>query len=152
MHFPPAKAGREGRASSQPLLPRPTGNETILLVEDELPVRRVTRRILEKAGYTLLEARDGDEALEIAEAFEGVIHLVVTDVVMPSLSGPELVERLLLARPQTRVLYISGYASEAVLARGVANGASHLEKPFTPDALLRRVREVLDFGVAPKDD
>jgi two-component system, cell cycle sensor histidine kinase and response regulator CckA len=121
------------------------GSETILLVEDEDAVRGLTRRCLETSGYTVLQAASAEEALQIAAGFEGRLDLLLTDVIMPGVSGPELSRLLLERRPGTRVLYVSGY-TDAAMASHVAldGGASFLPKPFTPETLARKVREILD--------
>ena len=120
------------------------GRETILLVEDEEAVRELARDILEANGYAVLEARHGDEALAICERHSEPIHLMLTDVVMPGMNGRELAERLARLRPETKVLYMSGYTDNAIVLHGVLNGrAVFLQKPFSPDALARKVREVL---------
>ena len=123
----------------------PAGAETILLTEDEAPVRILAQRCLEGMGYRVLAASRADEAQRIAEHHVGPIHLLLTDVVMPGGSGPELAERLAVRYPRMRILYMSGYTNDAIVHRGViAPGIELLEKPFTPEALTRRVREVLD--------
>ncbi|MBI4241191.1 MAG: response regulator [Candidatus Rokubacteria bacterium] len=123
----------------------PRGAETILIVEDNAAVRDVARDILRDHGYTVLEARHGDDALRICERHAGPIHLMVTDTVMPQMSGRELAERLTVVRPETKVLYVSGYTDNAIVHNGMLNaGVAFLQKPFTPDALARKVREVLD--------
>ena len=128
----------------------PARGETILLVEDALRVRAVVREILEMNGYHVLEARHGAEAIEISERHRGPIHLMVTDVVMPQMSGRELAQRLLPVRPDMRVLYMSGYTDDAIVRHGVLGaGMAFLSKPFTPDALAVKVREVL--GAPPTD-
>ena len=122
-----------------------SGAETILLVEDEARVRELVREILEMSGYRVLEARHGAEALEISQHHDGPIHLMVTDVVMPQMSGRELAQRLAPLRPEMRVLYMSGYTDDAIVRHGVLEaGTAFLSKPFTPDALAAKVREVLD--------
>jgi CheY-like chemotaxis protein len=124
------------------------GGETILLVEDAARVREVVREILEMTGYQILEARHGAEALEISQRHDGPIQLMVTDVVMPQMSGRELAQRLATLRPDLKVLYMSGYTDDAIVRHGVlASGIAFLSKPFTPDALALKVRELLD-GVA----
>jgi two-component system cell cycle sensor histidine kinase/response regulator CckA len=123
----------------------PHGSETVLLVEDELEVRGLARDVLHQQGYTVLEAADGDQALEIGRKHRGPIHLLVTDVVMPQMGGRELADRLMGPRPETRVLYVSGYTDDAILRKGVSEtGTAFLPKPFTASALAHKVREVLD--------
>jgi signal transduction histidine kinase/CheY-like chemotaxis protein len=137
---------RSGAAAQATLTPG--RGETILLVEDAQRVRAVVREILEMSGYVVLEARHGAEALEISNRHAGTIHLLVTDVVMPQMSGRELAQRLATLRPELKVLYMSGYTDDAIVRHGVlASGIAFLSKPFTPDALALKVREVLD-GVA----
>jgi PAS domain S-box-containing protein len=127
-----------------PAAPR-GGTETILVVEDEEAVRHVVRRILELQGYTVHVARNGAEALRIAREQEGRIDLVMTDVILPEMSGPAIVERLLAEWPRARVLFMSGYAAEEVAKRGLlAPGTALLRKPFTLEELARAVRAVLD--------
>ena len=122
-----------------------TGTETILLVEDQAEVRLVTRETLRRHGYTVLEAGTGDQALEMARARSEPIDLVVTDVVMPGMSGRELADRFLQQNPAARVLYMSGYTDHAVLQQGILDsGVAFIQKPFTPAALLQKVRAVLD--------
>jgi CheY-like chemotaxis protein len=119
--------------------------ETILVVDDEAQGRALARDILVGAGYRVLEAEDGETALQIAEEHPGTIHLLLTDVVMPGMSGRELAEHITRGRDGTRVLYMSGYTDDAVLRHGVLEqGTAYIQKPFTPDILARRVREVLD--------
>ncbi|HLA76462.1 MAG TPA: ATP-binding protein [Vicinamibacteria bacterium] len=120
------------------------GQETILLVEDEDLVRALAQEILVSLGYRVLEARHAGEALVIAERHRGPIHLLLTDVVMPHMGGPELAARLLPARPETRVLFVSGYTDDAILEHGISQeDAAFLAKPFTSELLARKVREVL---------
>jgi len=124
----------------------PPGTETILLVEDEDMVRELARRTLVQDGYNVLEAHHGQEALKVCEQWEGPIHLLLTDVVMPGgLSGPDLAEQLTATNPELEVLYISGYVEEAIAQRGILNSdIAFLQKPFSPIDLSRKVREVLD--------
>jgi two-component system cell cycle sensor histidine kinase/response regulator CckA len=135
-------------APLDPTLPAPTterlvnGSETVLLVEDEGALRRLVKQALSAHGYTVLEGRDGNHGLEVAQQHRGPIRLLVTDVVMPGISGPDLVSRLLSTRPEMRVLYMSGYLDrDHVAALGTA---PLLTKPFLPGTLLRFVRDVLD--------
>jgi PAS domain S-box-containing protein len=121
-----------------------TGTETVLLVEDEEAVRHMTQEILKSNGYRVLDASDGAEAVELSAEYDGPIDVMVTDVVMPRLGGRELAEKLSSARPEMRVLYMSGYTDDAIVHHGVLDGrAAFLEKPFTPDALTMKIREVL---------
>jgi two-component system cell cycle sensor histidine kinase/response regulator CckA len=121
------------------------GGETVLVVDDEEAVRSSTRRALERAGYTVIPAIDGADALRLFTEHDGEIDLVLTDVVMPGLSGRELVGRLRIMNPEVPVLFVSGYTEEGVRKQGVLEpGAAYLEKPFTPEMLLRKVHEVLD--------
>jgi PAS domain S-box-containing protein len=123
----------------------PRGSETILLVEDEDAVRDLIREVLQQAGYTVLSARHGGEALVLVDQHPERIHLLLTDVVMPGLGGRQLADRLVAVRPAIKVMFISGYTDEAVERHGVLKpGAVFLRKPLTPDALLRTIREVLN--------
>jgi CheY-like chemotaxis protein len=121
------------------------GSETILLIEDEEEVRQLVRQTLEKLGYQLLVAASGREAIESAERHEGPINLVITDVIMPQMSGRQTAERLKVSRPDVQVLYISGYTESAILrTNSLEEDQSFLQKPFTPLTLARRVRDLLD--------
>ncbi|MBN1991256.1 MAG: response regulator [Anaerolineae bacterium] len=134
-------------AGAEPGLSKPLrGTETILLVEDEDMVRELARYALVQNGYRVLEARHGREALEVCRQHEGPIHLLLTDVVMPSgLSGRNLAEQLTALYPETKVLYMSGYVDKAIVQRGVLDpNIAFLPKPFSPVSLSRKVREVLD--------
>jgi PAS domain S-box-containing protein len=123
------------------------GSETVLVVEDEEPVRRLIRKVLETRGYVVIAAGGGEEALHLANAHDGVIHLLVTDVVMPGMSGRDLVRYIVSVRPEMKVLYVSGYTDDAIVHHGVLQpGIAFLQKPFTPEALARKLREVLDGG------
>jgi PAS domain S-box-containing protein len=121
------------------------GAETVLLVEDAPRVREVVREILEMSGYAVLEARHGQEAIDLSERHRGPIQLMVTDVVMPQMSGRELAQHFARTRPDMRVLFMSGYTDTAIVRHGVLEtGTAFISKPFTPDALAAKVREVLD--------
>lgn len=121
------------------------GSETILVVEDEEVVLKLAVRILQEQGYRVLEAAQGMDAFLIAEEHQGAIHLLVTDVVMPKMSGRELAERLASLRPGTKVLYMSGYTDNTIAHHGILDkGVNYIQKPFTVDGLAKKVREVLD--------
>jgi two-component system cell cycle sensor histidine kinase/response regulator CckA len=121
------------------------GTETVLIVEDEKALRRAARRILSKAGYTVLEAADGAEALRVLEGHVGPLHLLLTDMILPGLNGREVAERISASRPGLKVLFSSGYTNDAVLRDGVLDASAHfLAKPYTAESLVRKVREVLD--------
>jgi PAS domain S-box-containing protein len=124
------------------------GSETVLVVEDEDVVRALAKRVLEQRGYEVLEARNGHEAIGIAETHDGDIHLLLTDVVMPGMRGHEVADRVAASRPEIRVVYMSGYADEALLGRAAEGGSHLLEKPFSNDALARKVREALEADAA----
>jgi PAS domain S-box-containing protein len=136
----PSKADR-------PALPEiPRGNETILLLEDSPEVRVAVRESLKRYGYNVMEAASGNVAIDIATKHGGPIDLLLTDVVMPEMSGRVAAEQLTGIRPDMKVLFMSGYTADAVVRHGVlSHGVAYLQKPFSPDALARRIREVLDI-------
>ncbi|MEX2178757.1 MAG: response regulator [Gemmatimonadaceae bacterium] len=143
----PLAPDRAGSAHEDvPWTPREAvGTETVLLAEDEEGVRRLAQRVLEKAGYRVLVASSGVEAQGISDTHPGPIHLLATDMIMPTINGHELAERLRTTRPQMRVLYLSGYTSATVTRKGLLDrGATFLQKPFTGESLARKVRETLD--------
>ncbi len=121
---------------------RARGVETVLVVEDEAAVRTIVRRMLESFGYSVFEAEGPDRALAIVAAMEGTIQLLLTDLVMPGMDGRELALRLGQLRPDTRVLYMSGFADSA--ERYMVERRHFLQKPFTPSALSQKVREAID--------
>src|SRR5256712_9607149 len=136
---------RDGR---RPEVPR--GSETILVVEDQKELRELVRQMIEMNGYSVVAASEGLEALEICKQHTGAIHLMLSDVVMPQMGGRELAQRLATLRPDMKVLYMSGYTSNAIVHHGILDpGTAFLQKPFTPDGLARKVREVLDQGQEP---
>jgi CheY-like chemotaxis protein len=139
-----AATGATEKATVEPVAQG--GSETILLVEDEDVVRGLARKILEQSGYRVLDARNGTEAIRISREHAEAIQLLLTDVVMPEISGKEIAERLTVLRPTIRVLYMSGYTDEAIVHHGVIDAnVEFIQKPFTPMALVRKVRAVLDL-------
>jgi CheY-like chemotaxis protein len=131
--------------------PEPTagGEETILLVDDEEALRVAARRMLERAGFNVVQASDGADALRVLAEHTGPVHVLVTDVVMPGVGGPELARRLREVRPELPTLFISGYTEEGVRTQGgLHSDAAYLEKPFSPEELVRKVRECLTKSVA----
>ncbi len=143
MYLPRVEEAVEPIERARLLTGSPHGSETVMLVEDEEQVRAVAREFLQAHGYTVLEARHGDEALAISARHRGSIDLLVTDLVMPRMGGRELVRRLASARPRMKVLYVSGYSDDTIVSADSLD-APFLEKPFASDALARKVREVLD--------
>ena len=142
---PSASAAPEANASGEPA----GGHETIVLAEDEESVRRLATMVLERSGYRVIAAPDGKSALDAAAAHEARIDLLLTDVIMPGLNGRELADRFATIHPETRVLFMSGYAGEALSAQGVLDSSvAFLAKPFVPAELGRKVREVLDGPAA----
>jgi two-component system cell cycle sensor histidine kinase/response regulator CckA len=114
-------------------------------VEDAEMVRKLTESILSQNGYKVLEARDGHEALRVCQEYPEPIHLLLTDVVMPGLSGRELAEQLALSHPKMKILYMSGYTDDTIIHHGLLEpGTAFLQKPFSPAALTHKLREVLD--------
>jgi two-component system, cell cycle sensor histidine kinase and response regulator CckA len=147
IYLPPARS--EARpALTEPGMARPdssNGDETILVVEDDERLRKVTRTVLTRHGYRVLEARSGGDALLICEQSADPIHLLLTDVIMPHMAGPELATRLTAVRPRLSVVYMSGYTDNAVLRRRILEKqAAFVQKPFRPEVLLTKVRQVLD--------
>jgi DNA-binding NtrC family response regulator len=123
----------------------PLGSETILLVEDEEMVRALIRTILQRKGYRVIEAREGQEALKILDRLRETVALLITDTVMPGMNGLDLAREITRQRPETKVLFMSGYTDHALLDQGLLLTARQfLQKPFTPDVLAGKVREMLD--------
>ncbi len=143
LYFPQADAS-ETVAEAPPVAPRRTGTKTVLVVEDADGLRELTRRLLERLGYTVLVAANADDAFRAFEA-NASIDVLLTDVVMPGGSGPELTRRLLEHRPALKVIYMSGYTEDAIIHHGVLNpGIAFLHKPFTSETLGGKLREVFD--------
>jgi CheY-like chemotaxis protein len=146
VYFPYLTATPETVAVAPEPREAPRGSETILLAEDDDALRSLGARVLGAFGYKVLVARTGAEALRIVASHDGPIDLVATDVVMPEMSGSQLVAEVLKARPGIRVLFMSGYTDDEVMRRGVIDGqTAFLQKPFTPDMLAHKVRDVLDL-------
>ena len=141
----PRVAGHVEPLAPRPRLVTPKGsNQTILLVDDDLQLRRFAERVLTRAGFTVLQAETGDEAQMVASSHRGPIHLLLTDVVLPGSSGREIAQRICGNRGETQLLYMSGYAGDTIVQRGVLEtGICFLQKPFTPDLLLEKVKEML---------
>jgi PAS domain S-box-containing protein len=145
IYLPLVTADAEKISAEKSTIGPPRGNETILFVEDEESVRSLVRDFLETTGYHVLEATDGVHALDVASAHKGPIHILITDVVMPRLSGRELAVRLSAVRKDVKILYISGYTDDSVFRHGVLEGGvSFLQKPFNLKSLAQKIREVLD--------
>ncbi len=147
IYLPRLRVAERTPAESRRFTPAstPRGSETLLLVEDEEGVRDLIREWLVGHGYAVLAAGNGVEALDVSSSFSGRIDLLLADVVMPQMGGPALAKRLTALRPETRVIYLSGYADEALGDRQVIeNGAAFLQKPFALESLVRKIREVLD--------
>jgi CheY-like chemotaxis protein len=144
LYFPREGGVVESARTETPLPDSPRGNETILLVEDDVQVRTLARNILRQNGYVVLEASNGGEALLICEQHGAKIDLLLTDVVLPLMSGRQIAERLKAMRPEMRVLFMSGYTDDTMLQHGILDsGVAFLQKPFTPTSLTQSVREAL---------
>lgn len=145
IYLPLADELPEAEDVQAPPQPVAGGRETVLLAEDDPSVRAVVSEVLTQKGYQVLRAPDGQTALDMARAHPAVIHLLVTDLVMPGMTGRELADTLRAERRGVRVLYMSGYTDDAVVRHGVLEeGVPYLQKPFTPQAMAQKVREVLD--------
>jgi two-component system cell cycle sensor histidine kinase/response regulator CckA len=145
VYLPRDLSGTTAVTKAPGVVTRATGTETILLVEDEDALRSVVRRALEAVGYTVVSAAAGDEALTTSAQHAGEIQLLLTDVVMPQMSGRVLAQELAKARPAIKILYMSGYTDNAIVHHGILDAGTHfIGKPFTAAALTLKVREVLD--------
>jgi PAS domain S-box-containing protein len=150
VYFPQAEGAEQTVRSPKTVSTSPRGSEAILVVEDEEAVRSLVRRVLESQGYAVMTAATAEEAAHLCEQHPGTINLMLTDVVMPGMSGRKLAQHLGFSRPEMKVLYMSGYTDNAIVHHGVLDvGTQFLQKPFTPDAILRKVREVLDSPHEP---
>jgi PAS domain S-box-containing protein len=148
LYFPRAGGSDGPRADPPPAeAPPQADREVVLLVEDEYGVRKLVRKMLAQQGYRVIEAASGEEALRLCERHSGSIHVLLSDVVMPNMSGRELADRLCAVRPDLKVLYMTGYTEDAIVQHGVLEpGVAVLNKPFLADALAHKLREVLDNG------
>jgi two-component system, cell cycle sensor histidine kinase and response regulator CckA len=143
LYFPVAREkAHESKIEPPPRVEQPSG-DTVLVVEDEEPVRDLTVRMLQQLGYSVLAAASGDEAIEISKTFSGTISMLLTDVVLPGMSGPQIAEALLLVRPEMKILYLSGYTENAISHQGLESGADFLPKPFSRETLSRKLAEVI---------
>ena len=146
VYLPKAKGDEGSEEKDRHPVTGPGGSETVLIVEDDDSLRKLLQNTLQQYGYKVLEAENGEGALKVSEAYVGSIDLLITDVVMPKLGGKETAERLQSLHPRMKVLYMSGYTDNAIVHHGVlGTGLNFLQKPFSPEALLRKVREIMDI-------
>ena len=145
IYLPRFHASEEVQEEILPEKPVPTGNETILLVEDEPAILRMTRMMLERKGYSVLPAGIPADAISIANAYVGKIHLLMTDVVMPEMNGRDLAEKITAIFSEIKLLFVSGYAANVITHQGVLDdGAAFMQKPFAANELAKKIRDVLD--------
>ena len=145
IYLPRVEESAEAPSSPTPMPTAATGSETVLVVEDEAQVRALECGLLKASGYTVLAAGDGEEAMRMLGEYSGTIHLLLTDIIMPHMNGRELARQVVMSRPSTKVLYVSGYPDDTLIDAGLARSKEpFLQKPFAWDALLRTVRNVLD--------
>jgi two-component system, cell cycle sensor histidine kinase and response regulator CckA len=131
--------------SMSPLPSETSGTETLLIVENESAIRNLLQMALRRSGYTVLAAESGHEALELVRNHAGAIHLLITDVMMPDMDGPELVRQLSAIRPDTRALFMSGYMDDSLADRAILSANTNfIQKPFSPTTIAQKVREILD--------
>ncbi len=153
LYFPEVQEAVRTSKSHPNLKVMPHGTETILLVEDEDGVRALARHVLQTCGYTVLEASRGEEALRVAERYQGPIHLLLTDVVMPGMSGRLVAERMGALKPGIKTVFASGYTDDAVVRHGVLEAETHfLQKPYTTAAMTQKVRAALDSSTRQRTD
>ena len=147
VYLPAEAAAEDAVATRARSVEIPSGTETIMIVEDEPALRVLARRILERCGYVVIDASDGQDALILAETYRGTIDMVISDVVMPHLGGRQLAQALSALRPSARMLFVSGYTDDDVILHGVVQDeVAFLQKPYTPSTLSQKVRSVLDDG------
>jgi CheY-like chemotaxis protein len=145
VYLPRTSKADQPDEASHAFLNEARGTETILLAEDESMVRDLARTVLEQYGYRVIDATDGRAALATAERYSGIIDLLFTDMVMPDMNGYQLAEQVVALRPTIKVLYMSGYSEDAIKSHTAGRKAvNFVGKPFTPDYLVRNVRQVLD--------
>jgi hypothetical protein len=143
IYLPETAAQLETPQPAAPATATPSGGGTILVVEDSSQLRELFRDVLELHGYTVLDAENGRVALDVAAAFDGKIDLLLTDVIMPEMNGRQLADHLSLARPGIKVMFASGYSADDLVRHGVEAGMAYMQKPFSPEALALKVKEVL---------
>jgi two-component system cell cycle sensor histidine kinase/response regulator CckA len=143
IYLPLADENKDQSESCKATTQATGGSETVLLVEDEESVRELVRQTLQSRGYNVLEAENGEAGLEVAANHSGAIHILISDVVMPGMGGRALAEQMKRAHPELKILFLSGYTEDAVIQGGLESGTAFLQKPFTLQALTRKVREVL---------
>jgi CheY-like chemotaxis protein len=152
VYLPRVEQSAQKAGPSETPLASTRGCETILLAEDSESLREMAREYLESVGYTVLEASSGAEALQKAKEFEGTIHLLLTDIVMPEMSGPELAHQMESMRPGIKVIFTSGYTDDVIARQGVLDPTvAFIQKPYRPKALARKIREVLGDLVAKEN-
>jgi nitrogen-specific signal transduction histidine kinase/FixJ family two-component response regulator len=149
VYLPVAEHVSQAAPEAAPSRDSYAGTETILLVDDEAALRSLARKVLERYGYHVLEASDGNTALKLTDQFDGRIHLLLSDIIMPGLHGPDLAQWIVARRPDVRVLYISGYPQLATDSGRMGAHITFLQKPFNPDQLAKAVRQCLDSGSGP---
>ena len=153
VYLPRVDRGVACGVHSEPEKAPPRGTETILVAEDSESLREMTSEYLESIGYTVIEAGCGSEALRHSEEFQGPIHLLLTDVVMPEMNGRELADQIVRKRPGIKVLFTSGYTDDAIVRHGVLEpGIAFIQKPYGPKAIARKIRELLDLNVRQPHD
>jgi len=148
VYLPEVKKDADPEKKEKKSVVKLNGSETVLIVEDDGLLRNLTQNTLQRYGYKVLDAENGEDAIRVCKEYDGRIDLMITDVVMPKIGGREAAKRLLPLYPQMKVIYMSGYTDDAIVHHGVLEpGLNFLEKPFTPKGLARKVREVLNQKV-----